>query len=80
LIIAIGVRSSSSPPTSSTRSRRGTLTWTAARPTPGAAYIVSNMSSIRRRSSSSTRSTGSETWRRSGSGSVMIGSFDMALT
>jgi len=31
------------------RDLRGTPTWLAARPTPGAAYMVSTMSSIRRR-------------------------------
>ena len=54
-------------------------TCTAASPTPGAAYIVSSMSSASFKSSASTRSTGAEALRRRGSGRVMISSFDMPL-
>src|SRR3990170_3817780 len=48
-------------------------TWFAARPTPGAAYIVSNMSSAKRRSVASNRPTGFVCSRRTGSPSVRIG-------
>src|SRR3990172_1657772 len=48
-------------------------TWLAARPTPGAAYIVSVMSAARRRSLSSNDSTGFVGSRRTGSPSVRIG-------
>jgi hypothetical protein len=47
---------------------------------PGAAYIVSNMSSISARSSSVTASTGVEICRSSGSGVSMIGSSAMAFS
>ena len=53
---------------SMTSSRFATPTWIAARPMPGAAYIVANMSSISDRSASSTASTGEEICRRIGSG------------
>ena len=45
-----------------------TLTWVAARPMPGASYMVSNMSSINARRASSTDSTGVATVRRRLSG------------
>ena len=45
----------------------------AARPMPGASYIVSNMSAISARRSSSTFSTGVETVLRRGSGTSTIG-------
>src|SRR5690606_8099150 len=50
----------------------GTPTWMAARPMPGAAYIVSSMSAISARKPSSTLSTGFEISFRRGSGAVMI--------
>ena len=78
LISTSGCCSSSSPAVSSTTRRREWPIWGAARPIPGAAYIVSSMSSASRRSSSSTRSIGAAVFRRMGSGSVMIGSFAMA--
>src|SRR5580704_6805707 len=40
---------------------------------PGAAYIVSSISSIRRRTSASTVSTGLDFFLRRGSGAVMMG-------
>ena len=56
-----------------TTMRCATPTWIADKPTPGAAYIVSSMSSINVRTSSSTALTGCETSRNRGSGAVMIG-------
>ena len=50
----------------------------AAKPMPGAAYMVSSISSMRRRRPSSTRSTGAETCFRRGSGAVSIGRIAMA--
>src|SRR5262249_11901320 len=47
--------------------------WGAASPMPGAAYIVSSMSSISRRTSSSTFSTGLDFFLRRGSGAVRMG-------
>ncbi len=44
---------------------------------PGASYMVSSMSSAKRRNSSSTRSKGVDTRRRTGSGMVTMGSMDM---
>src|SRR5579862_5078797 len=52
---------------------RCTLTWVPARPTPGAAYMVSSMSAIRRLSSSSKRSTGLARIRSRVSGNSNIG-------
>src|SRR4051794_24700051 len=57
----------------------GTPTWTAARPIPGAAYIVSNMSATSVFSSWSNVSTGLEICRRTGSGVSKIGRMDMAF-
>ena len=54
-------------------SRFGTPTWIAARPMPGAAYIVSNMSSISVCRPASIASTGVDTVRSRGSGVSMIG-------
>ena len=54
---------------SMTRRRIGTPTWIAARPMPGASYIVSNMSAISVRCASVTVSTGFEITRSRGSGS-----------
>src|SRR5580700_9554632 len=51
----------------------GSATWIAASPTPGASCMVSIMSSISRRRSSSTRSIFLLTRRSLGSGKVMIG-------
>ena len=45
-------------------SRSGTPTWIAARPMPGASYMVSSMSSASSRISGVTASTGLETSRR----------------
>ncbi len=73
--MASGRGGASSLAVSSTISRIGTPTWTAASPTPGAAYMVSSMSSIRERSSSSTRRTGSLALRSRRSGKVMMGRF-----
>ncbi len=56
-----------------TSTRLGTSTWIAARPMPGAAYIVASMSSIRRRRPSSTAATVAEMRRSDGSGASMIG-------
>ena len=63
---------------STTMMRRATPTWGAARPMPGAAYMVSSMSSMSRRTSSSTWSTGFALSFRRGSGAVMIGSRAMS--
>ena len=51
---------------------RGTPTCTAASPMPGASYIVSSMSSMSLRISSSTFSTGFEIVFKRGSGAVKI--------
>ena len=59
--------------------RLGTPTWMAARPMPGAAYIVSNMSSISVWSSGVIASTGEEICRSNGSGASMIGRMAMAF-
>ena len=59
--------------------RRGTPTWTAARPMPGAAYMVSSIESMSLRRSSSTRSTGALFMRSLRSGRVMISSFVTGL-
>lgn len=64
---------SSSLTQSRTTRRRPTPTWGAARPMPGAAYMVSSMSSARRRRSSSKLVTGFATARRRGSGCRRIG-------
>ena len=53
---------------SSTIRRRGTPTCTAARPTPGAAYMVSSMSSASLRTSASMRSTGARDLAQDGVG------------
>src|SRR5579872_1795064 len=45
---------------SMTMTRLATPTWMAARPMPGAAYMVASMSSISRRRSSSTAATGAD--------------------
>ncbi len=55
-----GALGSSFLATSRVMSRFGTPTWIAASPMPGAAYMVSNMSSISRRVSSSTVPTAPE--------------------
>jgi hypothetical protein len=52
--------------------RFGTPIWIAASPTPGASYIVSNMSSTSARTPASTVFTGSETSRSRLSGRMMI--------
>ena len=57
--------------------RLGTPIWMAARPMPGASYMVSSMSSMRARSSSSTVSTGFEIVLRRGSGAVRMGRMAM---
>ena len=59
-------------------SRIGSAIWIAARPMPGASYMVSTMSSISLRKASSTRSIGALTRRSLGSGRVMIGRRAMA--
>ena len=64
----VGSAPPSSLATSMAMSRRGTPTWIAARPMPGAAYMVSSMSSIKRRRSSSMRSIGALLARRDLSG------------
>src|SRR5216684_6049513 len=58
---------------SSTITRFSTPTCGAARPMPGAAYMVSSISSIRRRTSASTVSTGLDFFLRRGSGAVRMG-------
>jgi len=52
--------------------RRGTPTWIAASPTPGALYIVSNISSTSARTSASTVFTGSDFCRSRLSGRMMM--------
>ncbi len=52
--------------------RRGTAIWMAARPMPGASYMVSSMSSASLRTSVSTVAMGSETSFSRGSGMTMI--------
>ena len=66
-------RSSSLLPTSMTIMRLVTPTCGAARPTPGARYIVSSMSSINAARYASTCSTGSDLTFRRLSGAVMMG-------
>ena len=58
--------------------RLGTPTWMAASPMPGASYMVSNMSSTRRRSSGSIACAGSETSRSRLSGRMMMSRSAMA--
>ena len=53
-------------------SRTGSATWIAASPIPGAAYMVSNMSSASLRIAGVTFSTGLETSRNFLSGRTMI--------
>ena len=53
-------------------SRSGCATWIAASPIPGAAYMVSNMSSASLRTSAVTFSIGLETSRNCLSGRMMI--------
>ena len=65
--------------TSMVTTRRGTPTWMAASPMPGASYMVSSMESMNLRRSSSTRSTGSLVMRSLRSGRVMISSFATRL-
>src|SRR5205085_3583023 len=60
-----------------TTTRFGTPIWIAARPIPGASYIVSSMSSARARISSVMRSTGAHFVRRRGSGRRTSGRIDM---
>jgi len=74
---AIGLFSSSPRVASMVTTRFGTPTWIAARPTPGASYIVSNMSATSFFTSPSIAATGSETSRRRLSGSWRIGRMDM---
>ena len=68
-----GVGVSFSSARSSTIARLSTPTWFAARPMPGAAYIVSSMSSSRRRTVSSTTETGLATAFRRASGAMTMG-------
>src|SRR5689334_2802337 len=68
-----GCGSSSSRAMSTTITRLSAPTCGAARPMPGALYIVSSMSSISRRTSASTFATGAATFFRRGSGAVMMG-------
>ena len=58
--------------------RFGTPTWIAARPTPGASYMVSSMSSASVRISSVIAATGSDTRRRRGIGQDDEGRMAMA--
>ena len=60
-------------PSSNTNNRNETPTWGPARPTPGASYIVSSMSSDRRRKASSKRSTAFAGVFSTGSPRVRIG-------
>src|SRR5690606_37705723 len=72
---------SCSSDTSITMKRWWTSTWLAARPMPGAAYLVSNMSSRSRWNSgvvTRATSTGAATVRRRGSGNSRMGSWAMA--
>src|SRR3954471_21191688 len=57
---------------SSTTTRFSSPTCGAARPMPGAAYIVSSMSSISRRTSASTEATGLDFFLSRGSGAVRM--------
>jgi hypothetical protein len=62
-----------------TNMRKGRPIWIAASPIPGAAYIVSSMSSKTARVSASTLFKGAETCRKIfSSGKVMIGRTDMS--
>src|SRR4249919_4246112 len=78
LAISSGPVLTSSRSMSSTITRFRTPTCGAARPMPGAAYIVSSISSIRRRTSSSTVSIGFDFFLRRGSGAVRMGRRAMA--
>ena len=80
LMKTCGAGGSPSLARSMTSMRSGSPTWIAARPMPGASYMVSSMSSASFSSGASTRSTGLETWRRTGSGRMMSGLIDMRLT
>ena len=62
-----------------TITRLCTLTWVAARPIPGAAYMVSSMSSVSWRMLSSTCSTTLALVRSLGSGKWSISSWAMGL-
>ena len=75
-----GAFGSSSLARSMTSMRSGSPTWIAASPMPGASYMVSSMSSASLRNGASTRSTGFETRRSTGSGRMMSGLIDMRLT
>src|SRR6185437_14306853 len=74
LAMRIGCGFSPSRATSSTMTRFKAPTCGAARPMPGAAYMVSSIESISRRVASSTRTIGFALPLRRGSGAVMIGS------
>ena len=77
LAMRIGCGFSPSRATSTTMTRWATPTCGAASPMPIERYIVSSMSSISRRTLSSTFSTGFALILRRGSGAVMIGSSAM---
>jgi hypothetical protein len=64
----IGFLGSSSRATSSVMMRRGSPTWMAASPIPGASYMVFSIRSMKRRAASSTPSTAALFCRRIGSG------------
>jgi hypothetical protein len=68
-----GARGSSFLAISRVTMRRGSPSWMAANPMPGASYIASNISSISLRTGASTRVTGSDTRRRRLSGRMMMG-------
>src|SRR5438128_2868638 len=65
---------------SMTMSRFETPTWFAARPTPGAAYMVTTMSSISFCSASSKSVTGAVGRRRTSSPNLMIGKTAKSLS
>ena len=73
-----GAGVSSSLARSITSMRSGSPIWMAARPMPGASYMVVQHVVGQFAQGASTRSTGLETWRRMGSGRMMSGLIGMA--
>jgi hypothetical protein len=73
-----GLFGSSSRATSIVTMRRGSPTWIAASPMPGASYMVASISSMKRRAASSTVSTMTLFWRSTASGIVRMSSFVIA--
>ena len=75
-----GAFSPSGPPTSMTTTRRSTPTWGAARPTPSASYMVSNMSSMSWESRSSKLITSRHFLYKQGSFSLRMVLIAMAYS